>query len=130
MLARACFDPFVRWAFALAALGGLACSVTACETAGLLPVAAVVGTVEGVSLNQTGKTATDHAVSWVTGEDCSALRYTKTGKYCLTPAEIAQQYATLHRPYFGACYRTRGGVTCYDQNDAQHTSETVVYNNP
>ena len=30
------------------------------------------------------KTVSDHLVSAVTGEDCSVLRYTKNGKYCLT----------------------------------------------
>jgi hypothetical protein len=106
-------------------LGGL--SLSACQTLGLLPAAAVAGTVEGVSLNQTGKTASDHLVSAITGEDCSVLRYTKNGKYCLTDAEIAQEQARLHRPYEGTCYHVRGNVACYDQADAAHSSETTVY---
>jgi hypothetical protein len=114
-------------AMALCALGA---GLSGCETAAVLPAAAIAGTVEGVSLNQTGKTASDHVASWVTGEDCSVLRVTKGGKYCLTQAEIAQMEAALHRPYLGACYKTRGGVVCYDQSDAEHSSETVVYNNP
>ncbi len=60
-------------------------SLTGCEvtTAG-----AVYGLVEGSSLNQTGKTASDHLISTVTGDDCNLLRYQKTGKYCLTSAKV------------------------------------------
>jgi hypothetical protein len=110
-------------------LGGLilGLSLGGCQTMAFLPAAAIAGTVEGVSLNQTGKTASDHLVSAITGEDCSALRYTKNGKYCLTEAELAAAEARLHRPYEGTCYRVRGNVACYDQADATHTSETTVY---
>jgi hypothetical protein len=110
-------------------LGGLILGLplAGCQTMAFLPAAAVAATVEGVSLNQTGKTASDHVVSAITGEDCSALRYTKNGKYCLTEAELAAAEARLHRPYEGTCYRVRGNVACYDQADATHTSETTVY---
>jgi len=124
MRARTTFRRLI--APAVLVLGGLA--MAGCQTLGVLPAAAVAATVEGVSLNQTGKTASDHFVSAVTGEDCSVLRYTKNGKYCLTEAEVAANEARLHRPYEGTCYRVRGNVTCYDQPDAQHTSETSVYN--
>ena len=81
------------FALPLLGLGGLALSLSlgGCQTMGFLPAAAIAGTVEGVSLNQTGKTASDHLVSAITGEDCSVLRYTKNGKYCLTDAEIASR---------------------------------------
>jgi hypothetical protein len=110
-------------------LAGLALGlpVAGCQTLGVLPAVAIAGTVEGVALNQTGKTVSDHLVSAVTGEDCSVLRYTKNGKYCLTDAEIAQDLARLHRPYEGTCYQVRGNVACYKQADATHTSETTVY---
>jgi hypothetical protein len=106
-------------------LGGLA--LAGCQTLGVLPAVAIAGTVEGVALNQSGKTVSDHLVSAITGEDCSVLRYTKNGKYCLTDAEIAQDLARLHRPYEGTCYQVRGNVACYKQADATHTSETTVY---
>jgi hypothetical protein len=113
----------------LLVLGGLALALSlgGCETIGVLPAAAIAATVEGVSLNASGKTASDHLVSAITGEDCSVLRYTKNGKYCLTDAEIAAEQARLHRPYEGTCYKVRGNVACYDQADATHTSETEVY---
>jgi len=104
-----------------------AMTLAGCQTAAILPAAAIAATIEGVSLNQSGKTASDHVVSAITGEDCSVLRYTKNGKYCLTDAEIAAEQARLHRPYEGTCYKVRGNVACYDQADATHTSETTVY---
>ena len=112
-------------ALPLLLLGGLALS--GCQALGFLPAAAIAGTVEGVSLNASGKTASDHLVSAITGDDCSVLRYTKNGKYCLSDAEIAAAEARLHRPYEGTCYKVRGNVACYDQADATHTSETTVY---
>ena len=118
--------PF-RHLFTLSLLlaGGLA--VAGCETLSILPPAAIAATVEGVSLNASGKTASDHLVSAITGDDCSVLRYTKNGKYCLSQAELAAEDARLHRPYEGTCYKVRGNVACYDQTDAEHTSETTVY---
>jgi hypothetical protein len=118
--------PFRRlFVLTLLLAGGLA--VAGCETLGVLPPAAIAATVEGVSLNATGKTASDHLVSAITGDDCSVLRYTKNGKYCLSQAELAAEDARLHRPYEGTCYKVRGNVACYDQTDAEHTSETTVY---
>ena len=127
---RARTTPRRLLALPLLLLGGLALGtpLAGCQTVGLLPAVAVAATVEGVSLNQTGKTASDHFFSAVTGEDCSVLRYTKNGKYCLSDAEIAAEQARLHRPYEGTCYKVRGNVACYDQGDAEHTSETTVYN--
>jgi hypothetical protein len=118
--------PFRRlFALPLILLAGLILS--GCETIGVLPAAGIAATVEGVSLNASGKTVSDHLVSAITGDDCSVLRYTKNGKYCLSEAEIAAEQARLHRPYEGTCYKVRGNVACYDQADTEHTSETTVY---
>jgi hypothetical protein len=118
--------PFRRlFALPLILLAGLI--LAGCETIGVLPAAGIAATVEGVSLNASGKTVSDHLVSAITGDDCSVLRYTKNGKYCLSDAEIAAEQARLHRPYEGTCYKVRGNVACYDQADAEHTSETTVY---
>lgn len=92
-----------------------------------LPPVAIAGFVEGISLNQTGKTASDHVVSLISGEDCSVRRYTKSGKYCMTAAEVAQEQARLHAPYEGACYRRLGGVVCSDAADQTSTSEIAIY---
>ncbi|WP_374653148.1 hypothetical protein [Dongia sp.] len=83
--------------------------------------------VEGISLNQTGKTASDHLASLATGDDCSILDYTKTGKYCRTAAEIAQEQAEKNRPYPGYCYRQRATVICYDTPDRTATDALETY---
>jgi hypothetical protein len=98
--------------------------VAGCE---LAPPLVITGFVEGISLNQTGKTASDHVASLISGEDCSVIRYTKTGNYCQTAAEIAQEQARLHKPYEGNCYKRRGGVVCDDAADQAATSEISVY---
>jgi hypothetical protein len=118
--------PFRRL-FSLSLLLAAGLALAGCETIGVLPAAGIAATVEGVSLNASGKTVSDHLVSAITGDDCSVLRYTKNGKYCLSEAEIAAEQARLHRPYEGTCYKVRGNVACYDQADAEHTSETTVY---
>ena len=121
--------PGMPGSWALLLLLGLALS--GCSVAAALPAAGIAATVEGVSLNQTGQTASDHLVSWVTGDDCNILRSQKDGgHYCRSSAELAAADAKLHRPYFGDCYRVRGNVTCYTQPDATHTSEATVYNAP
>lgn len=99
-------------------------SLTACQvtTAG-----AVYGLVEGASLNQTGKTASDHLISTITGEDCNLVRYQKTGKYCLTSAELAQIDAANKRDNAGYCYRHLAQVVCYDQPDPTASPETRVH---
>jgi hypothetical protein len=83
--------------------------------------------VEGIALNQTGKTASDHLASMATGSDCSILDFSKTGKYCRTAAEMAQEQAEKTRPYPGHCYRSRADVVCYDQQDPTATTEIGVY---
>ena len=108
------------------ALGLLTLSLTA-GGCSITPDLALAAVVEGVSLNQTGKTASDHVVSLISGEDCSIRRYTKTGNYCMTAAEIAQEEARLHKPYEGDCYQRRGGVACYDAVDQTATSEISIY---
>ena len=67
----------------------LLANLTGCAALAATPAIAVYAGVEGVALNQTGKLASDHVVSAVTGEDCSFMRYKDTGNYCLSAAEIA-----------------------------------------
>jgi hypothetical protein len=83
--------------------------------------------VEGVALNQTGKTASDHLASMATGDDCSLIDYTKTGKYCRTAAEMAQEQAEKTRPYPGFCYQQRADVVCYDTPDRTATTAVDIY---
>ena len=110
--------PFVGLAL-LAVLSG-------CEAIALTPAIAVYGAVEGVALNQTGKLASDHAASAITGQDCSFLRYKDTGNYCLSAAEIAAQEAIERRDLTAYCYRRLGMVTCYDTPDPTASDEIRV----
>ena len=111
--------PFAGLAL-LAALSG-------CAALAATPAIAVYGGVEGVALNQTGKLASDHVVSAITGQDCSFLRYKDTGNYCRSAAEIAAQEAKERRDLAGYCYRTRALVTCYDSPDPTASDETRVH---
>jgi hypothetical protein len=112
-------SPFVGLAL-LAVLGG-------CEALALTPAIAVYAGVEGVALNQTGKLASDHAASAITGQDCSFLRYKDTGNYCLSAAEIAAQKARERRDLASYCYRRRGLVSCYSTPDPTATDEIRVH---
>ena len=65
----------------------------------------------------TKKTLSDHAMSWMTGQDCSTLEYTKGKGYCL-PMEGEEPPAAAANLAMGShCYRTLGRVTCYTQPD-------------
>jgi hypothetical protein len=110
--------PFLGLAL-LAVLSG--CSLLAAS-----PAIAVYAGVEGVALNQTGKTASDHVVSAITGQDCNILRYKDTGNYCRSAAEIAAQEAKERRDLSGFCYRRRGFVTCSETPDPTATDEIRV----
>ena len=100
--------------------------LTGCEALALTPAIAVYAGVEGIALNQTGKLASDHAASAITGQDCSFLRYKDTGNYCLSAAEIAAREAIERRDLSAYCYRRRGGVACYDAPDPTASDEIRV----
>ena len=99
-------------------------SLNACE---ITTAGAVYGLVEGSSLNQTGKTASDHLISSITGEDCNLLRYQKTGNYCLSSAQLAQMTAAEKRDNAGYCYRHLAQVVCYTEPDPTASPETLVH---
>lgn len=111
--------PFVGLAL-LAVLSG-------CVALAATPAIAVYAGVEGLALNQTDKLASDHAVSAITGQDCSFLRYKDTGNYCRSAAEIAAAEAIARRDLSGYCYRRRGLVTCYSTPDPTATDEIRVH---
>jgi hypothetical protein len=80
---------------------------------------ALVG-ASAVSFATTDKFLGDHAVSYATGEDCSALRLEQTGDYCRSAEEIAAAEDEARRlaaapPMY--CYRTLGDITCYAEQD-------------
>ena len=70
----------------------------------------------------TKKTVSDHAMTWMTGQDCSTLRYSKGEGYCRPRDGEGIPEAGFDGAYPGMgpyCYRTLGRVTCYDQPDSQ-----------
>ena len=97
----------------------------------LLGLSACVSPVEllvGASLTSfihTDKTIADHAASWITEKDCSVLYAADDKDYCqplVSPEkeQVAFMNSTLY------CYRTLGGVSCYDRPDYTASSQTRI----
>lgn len=84
---------------------------------------AIYAATETASLSNTKKTASDHILSFLTGDDCSVLDYQKTGHYCHSAAEIAEQAAQERNPKT-YCYRQLSGVNCYVKPDPLATTRT------
>jgi hypothetical protein len=103
----------------LAALLGLA----ACDPA----TTATIAGASLVSLAYTDKTLGDHAASQAFDEDCSVLHTVNKKPYCQEiPTEdqsqrLAGQSASLY------CYRTLGGVSCYDRPDYMASQTRLNY---
>ena len=94
--------------------------LVACDPATATMV--IVGT-SAASLAHTDKTVPDHVATWVTGEDCSLLRYTEEdGPYCSPEAEADP---TLEGRQV-VCYRTLGAIDCYEAPDPKASSFTLV----
>ncbi|MBB4284700.1 hypothetical protein [Roseospira goensis] len=74
------------------------------------PVTLTAGAVNIASVVASDKTIPDHVVSLVTGHDCSTVRYGDGGYYCVQPLPANMPVET--RLY---CYRSIGGITCYDK---------------
>jgi hypothetical protein len=66
----------------------------------------VFGTASVVT---TDKTLSDHAVSYLSGKDCSTVRKETGRSYC--KEDERNPTPTVH------CYRNLGGVTCYDKQN-------------
>ena len=101
--------PALRPLGVLAALGVL----TACTD----PVSVAVGGASVVSVVQTGKTLSDHAMSAATGMDCS-IRNTLSGDSWCIPAvnDTPDPAADLF------CYRSIANVTCYTRDNPNETA--------
>ncbi|MEX0758745.1 MAG: hypothetical protein WD100_04110 [Tistlia sp.] len=75
------------------------------------------------SLKTTRKTLPDHAIGLVTDQDCSTLRAQRGDAYCLTPEEMEARIPA--QPEF--CYRTIGGIDCYDRPDESKQDSRLLY---
>jgi len=74
------------------------------------PVVLTGGALNLASVVVTDKTIPDHVVSLATGHDCSVVRYSSGGYYCVQPLAANKPVET--RLY---CYRSIGNITCYDK---------------
>ena len=87
---------------------GLAIGLSGCSAVATAPTGfpKLLG-VNGVSVIGTGKTITDHVVSFTSGKNCSTVRK-NTGRHYCEEDEVAV-------PDNVFCYTTLGDITCYDQ---------------
>ena len=102
----------------VALLGLSACSPTG---------TAVLAGAGLVSLIYTDKTLTDHAMSQAFDEDCSVLHVEGNEPYCQKPppeGDRKNRMASLAASLY--CYRTLGGVSCYDRPDYMASNQTRV----
>ncbi len=77
------------------------------------------------SFIHTDKTTVDLAVSYSTDRDCSILYMAKDENYCKPPVPVEPgQVAYMSQAFY--CYRTLGGVTCYDRPDYMASSQTRI----
>jgi hypothetical protein len=77
------------------------------------------------TLIHTDKTVVDHAVGFSTDRDCSVLYLGQGENYCkplepIEPGQVAYMSSALY------CYRTLGGVSCYDRPDYTASSQTRI----
>ena len=96
-----------NWVSPLAVIG-LYASLSACSAVTTAPSGfpQMMG-IEGATVVGTGKTITDHIVSFTTGKNCSTIRKNIGLHYC-EEDEIAV-------PDNVFCYTTLGDITCYER---------------
>ena len=75
--------------------------------------AAPLAVIESGPLIGTDKTLSDHAVSLASGKNCSTLRVNR-GQYYCEEDEPQLNHSQLY------CYKTLGGVACYDREDPRY----------
>ncbi len=91
-------------------------SLSACSAL-FPPVAAV----EGVSAVSTGKTLSDHVVSYASGKNCSTVRSNSGRTYC-------EENEPNPTPKIW-CYRTLGQPVCYDRPDPYQGNQRKMGDN-
>ncbi len=76
----------------------------------LYQIGGIVLGLDVVSLAASGKTLDDHFIGSATDQDCSTVRASEGGPYCVPlPAPVAMVDVTAY------CYKTLGRSTCYTQ---------------
>jgi hypothetical protein len=82
------------------------------------PISPVTGLVvaDGISVINTKKTVEDHIVSTIFDEDCSSVRASQGGRYCVDD----KPPPTVQRTDY--CYKTIAETTCYERPVAADTT--------
>ncbi|MBT4889094.1 MAG: hypothetical protein HON65_06035 [Rhodospirillales bacterium] len=75
--------------------------------------------VEGTSAAVSGKTVSDHIISFSSGKDCSTLRIENNQSYCVED-EVQQIQQTLY------CYKTLAAVSCYTEPDPSRPPDQII----
>ena len=99
---------------------GMLFAGAACDPATTL----VVAGANVISIIDTDKTLTDHAASWVTGEDRSTREALDGRPYCreeYIPLEPAAAEAEVY------CYRSIGSIVCYNEPDPLASEQMRVH---
>jgi hypothetical protein len=92
-------------------------------------MAAGLGLLNLTTISATGKSLFDHTTEAyissnypdVVEVDCSVIRYTERGSYCIDLAK--RPLVTSHAPVY--CYRTIGNVECYREPDTRRTTRPL-----
>ncbi|MEE2746487.1 MAG: hypothetical protein VX617_06365 [Pseudomonadota bacterium] len=97
-------DKYLQVACCVTALVSLSCCGGAATTPTQMPQMMII---DGATVVGTGKTISDHIVSFTTGKDCSTLRK-NTGRHYCEEDEVMPQKEVF-------CYNTLGQVSCYTE---------------
>jgi hypothetical protein len=77
--------------------------------------------VSAALLINTGKTITDHVLSYAIDEDCSMVNYEKTRHYCREWPEV-----TVRPEPELYCYKTLAQIECHTRPEPYGNKETLV----
>lgn len=92
----------------------------ACTPVSIVGVGAAAA--DGVSLTSTRKTLVDHAVSGLTGKDCSIVSFSESGDYC--PEKVVVDRSDVY------CYRTLADVECHHIPDPYRNGDRALASPP
>ncbi len=74
---------------------------------------------EGISSAVSGKTVSDHVVSYMSGKECLSTRTADGLTYCVED-EVQHVEPTLY------CYKTLANVSCYTTPDPSRSPDQII----
>ena len=110
----------------MTALGACLLGLTACEPS----TQVMLSGASLVSLAHTDKTLGDHFNTWAFDKDCSILQFSNGEDYCQEYEDEAAKAAEAAAQPVLHCYRTIGGVSCYEKPDRSASAQTKVFSTP